>query len=472
LLSNAPKCDAAAPEFPPHRSIVLASFSNRVIRCHPRRRAGLPPADRALYKLASTREIVRSRTLHGGVLPTGRAAAAALLTAGGMCISVPATSAVDLSAGATIGVEHNTNAFELSNIEPTPLAADGTTARSDTSKHLTANVAALIGAEGPVRISVDAMFRRVESEFGTLEHNDYTFAGGIDWRPGEVFDVSLEATQNRLPLGLADVGGTQSTLQRTREAQATLRVRPVPSWQIGLSPGWSEVSTPLPDAQGFKLKETRGSASLGFIGAGPLVPGIVFERTEGKNSGIENATNYKERTIQGTLNYAATELSTFSLAAGHTRRSTTLAGVTVDPDAAALDGSDSAFTGALNFSRQLSVKTGISLTAYRSFDQYDAGVNTSVGTGFNFGVVWEPTVKTSVSLESGLVWSTIEGLTDAGSDGEREDLVRNYALGLTYQATQRLSVRAHYTRRIRRSEVWADQFNNSLVGLELTAAID
>jgi hypothetical protein len=136
------------------------------------------------------------------------------------------------------------------------------------------------------------------------------------------------------------------------------------------------------------------------------------------------------------------------------------------------EGTNSAFTGSLNFNRQLSVKTSLYASAFRYFEQYDAGVNPSVGSGLAVGATWSPTAKITVDVDTGLVWSSIEGATGIVGDDRRNDVVRSYTMSVDYSATRLLSVRAHVTRMIRRSEVWTDQFNSTVVGLELTASID
>jgi len=384
-----------------------------------------------------------------------------------------AIAAVDLSGGATVGTGHDTNAYELSSIEPLPLATGGTVDRDNTTRYASAFATARSGSAGPLQLQLSGTFTHVESQGSArLDHDDYTLAGGLEWRPLQAFDVSMEASQSRLPLGLADVGGAASTPQRERHASSTLRLRPTPRWQLSLSPRWNEILTDLPAARDFRLREKSAEIALGYLGAGRLVPGLSASKAWGRNSGIENATRYQERTLQATLGYAATDVSSFTLAAGRSWRSTSLIVPTSDPGAVNLEGDNSALTGSLNFNRQLSVKTGIYASAFRYFEQYEAGVNPSVGSGFAFGANWAPTAKLAVNLDSALAWTTIEGVVDAGADGERDDLVRTYSLSIEYRATRIVSLRTHVTRRIRRSEVWTDQFNSTVAGIELTASID
>ncbi len=192
----------------------------------------------------------------------------------------------------------------------------------------------------------------------------------------------------------------------------------------------------------------------------------------GRYSGIASATRYRQRNIQGTLNDQATGGSTFTLFAGHTQRTTHLIVPSNDPQALANEGSNSAFTGSLNYHRQLSVKTGVTVSAFRDFRQYDAGVNTTVGTGFTARITWAATAKVSTRLDSQYTWSNIEGLLVAGTPSQRKDLVRNYTLGIDYLATRHLSLRTYATRHIRHSNGLYAQFNNTSAGLELMASFD
>lgn len=403
-----------------------------------------------------------------------RSTVAALVAASSVAAVSPALAEVDLSASASAGIEHNTNVFDLSNGETSPFAGVGNLDRDDTAKRLSANAGAVIGGEGPFHAQLGAQFSRLDSNgFKSLDYTQHSLNGSIDWKPSPIFDVSAAASETRLPLSLADVGGVEAVLQKSRQAQTTLRLRPMSSWQIGISPGWTRTETPLPAAQNFTLRQHSMLASLDFLGAGALVPGVTASKAKGTNSGIADATRYTEESVQGTLNYKATGQSTFNLAAGHTKRTTRLIVPTLDPLNPTGERTNSSFTGKLSYQRQLSVKTGISISAFRDFQQYDAGVNTAVGTGIDAGVTWAATAKLSASLVSRQVWLTINDLRVAGTVQQRKDLERSYSFAASYAATQVFSLRTYYTRRIRTSDgTSADQFHGAIAGLELTAKIN
>ena len=402
----------------------------------------------------------------------GPATGATFMLAAGAFCALPAAAAVDLSGTATVGVMHDSNALQLSNVE-TPPPSTGGSNRDDTTLNLGASVAVKIGDGGPLQAQLQTTYTHLESKLqDSLSRDDYQLSANVDWKPSRIFDVSANASQNRLPLGLADVGGIQNIQQQTSQVQGTLRLRPTPSWQLSLAPAWNETKTPLPGAEDFRLRQKSGMASLAFLGAGKLVPGISYTESRSRNADIANATRYQDEIIQGTLNYQATGLSTFSFAAGHSRRTTHLITPSNDPVAQAREGTDGAFTGSVSYNRQLSVKTRMHISAFRYFQQYEAGVNNSVGTGFDVGANWAPTRKIAVDLSAAYNWSTIDDLPIAGSIEQRKDLLRRYSLTLSYQATRLMSLRALLTRQMRTSDVQVAQYGGTIAGLELSAKFD
>lgn len=410
--------------------------------------------------------------MRGRTLPTGCSARAILLAAACAASAPSAMAAVDMSANVTVGGQYDTNARQLASIEAPPPGA-GSVARDDASTYVTASVNAAVGGGGPLRAGVRASYTHSESmRLETLDHDDYSFSAGVDWRPSQVFDVSLLATQDRLPLGLADVGGDETAPQVTQRYQGTIRLRPTPKWQLSLTPGWSEIKTSLPEADGFALREAGAAAAIEFLGAGRLVPGISATHMEAKYSGVENATRYKQQSLSGTLAYRLTEVTRFNLVLGQSWRTTHLREPSMDPDALANEGRTSAFTGSLSAFRRLTAKTSMDVSVFRNFESYDAGVNLSIGTGFRAGVNWDATAKVSAALSATHTWSSIDNIDFGGVSVKRNDLVRTYSLGVNYRATRAVSFGTSVTRHIRRSELWSDQYNNTVVNLALTVSFD
>jgi hypothetical protein len=383
---------------------------------------------------------------------------------------------VGFSAGATVGLEYNSNAFNLSSSEEPPDGSGGSTKRDDFSRRASIDFNFNVGldgtSEGPITLQlraglVDASF----DHFNLISHTDHDVGATLAWRPSRVFDISLDTSHSSDPVEIADVSGNENAQQKEFRNTATLRLRPTPQWQIALTPGWRKVTTDLPDAPDFKLREDSGKVALDFLGAGRLVPGVAFTQAKGRYSGIEDPPRYRDQTVQGTLNYTATAASTFTFAAGRTHRNTRLIEPSTDPAALAREGGDSAFTGSLNFHRQLSVKTGINIAAYRYFQNYDAGVNTSVGTGVSGGITWAATSKISASFDAGLIWSNIEDIEVDDTIVQRNDLEHRLSMSVTYAFTRRFSLRGYFSHSVRSSDVDSAEYSSTAAGVDLTAKL-
>jgi hypothetical protein len=415
---------------------------------------------------------VTKRTKAGNALSAGQSASQLLLALLGVAAIPSAMAAVDLSGGVSVGGEYNTNATQLAEFE-SPAAGDGSTARDDIALYASASVLARTTGQGPLNAEVQAAYTHSESlRQESLSRDDYTFSVSVNWRPSQLYDVTLRGTQNRLPLGLADIGGQSSVAQTSSGVQGTVRVRPTPRWQLSLTPGWTETKTPREDTQTLRLRETSYGASIEFLGAGRLVPGIGASQSQNVYSGVEDATRYKQRAVYGSLGYRFTDVTAFALTAGQTTRTTTLRSTSTDPSAAANAGDESAFTGSLSFNRRLTAKTSVDVSVFRGFQVYDAGVNTSIGTGFRTGVNWAATRKISASLSAAHIWSTIENVPVDGVPIQRKDLERSYSLGTRYLATRLTSISANVTRNIRNSQVGSDQYNSTVASLSLSVSFD
>lgn len=377
-------------------------------------------------------------------------------------------AAVQFTLSGTAGIEHNTNARQRPDAD-SPSSGD----RSDAAARLGVNLGLHLGGEGPLQATVRAGLLDADfNHFDTLNHRDHDVGAMVVWRPIELFDLNVDTSQTREPVNISDTGGVETTQQTVRRATGTLNLRPTPQWELGVSPIWSRTRTPLETAGDFELREDGGQLSIAFIGAGRWIPSISASRLEGRNYNIENGTRYRDRIIEGTLGIQATEASSFRLAIGQTRRSTSLVDSATDPQALAIEGSDSAITGSLDLFRRLTAKTSLNLTAYRRVQQYDAGINTAVSTGVVAGVAWAPTQKISVTLDGGFNWESIDDMQAGSLLVQRKDFVRVFAAGVTYAPMRRLSLRSYVSRNIRTSNVQSFRFNNTIVGLELTASVD
>jgi hypothetical protein len=387
-----------------------------------------------------------------------------------------ANAAVNFSGGAAFGMEHNTNPIELGNTEAHAFRPDGKSELDDTSMVWGANVAGVIGGDGPLRLQLRGLYSHTESRrFDRLGHDDYNVGSTLDWRASRAFDTTLSAEQFRSPIRQAEAGGEQSTQRTTTAVSGTVRVRPTSRWQVAVTPSWSRIDLPLDSAPDFEYRDTSGNVSITYSGA-RVSPGIMVSESRSRASGIAGATRYRQQSAWGTLNYTTPGRTSLALSVGYTERTTHVIEAVTDPSLQQSEGSDAGLSGSLSLQRKLSAKTSIDISAYRSYQQYEAGVNLSLNTGFNVGVTWTPTRRITVALKSDNMLSDIDeapgGTALAPTGGKRKDLLRSYSVDVGYLFGKYVSVGGYVTRRIRRSEVWFEQFNSTLAGLRLSVAID
>ena len=114
-----------------------------------------------------------NRILRGSELPTGWLGAAMLFAAIFSAGIAPAMAAVDLSGGATIGVEHNSNPIALSDRQAQDYLTTGVIKnQDDTVKRLTVNVAGKTAVNEPTQLQLQASYSKLENiHFDTLDHS-------------------------------------------------------------------------------------------------------------------------------------------------------------------------------------------------------------------------------------------------------------------------------------------------------------
>lgn len=384
-----------------------------------------------------------------------------------------ATAAVHLTGGVAVGVEEDGNPLQLNNEQLPPSATSFNDSRGDTAIRTAANAGIATVGAAPIQLQLQTLFTHLAYDrFKTLDRTDYTTNGLATWKPIQLFDLSLQGSDIRAPVVLTDIGGDQSRQQTNRLVEAALRVRVTPRWQLGFRRGWRRQDLPQPGTQDFQLREDINTGSLDFLENARLVPGIQFVDSSGTYSGILNATHYHQQSIQGILAYKLSDFSTFTLVAGRTQRDTRLITPTSDPLALANQGTRPAVTGSLVLQRRVTVKTNLRLSAFRDFQQYDLGVNTTVGTGFTAGVTWAGTARLTVMADTQFTWSTISAIQVAAFIGDRNDLTRSFTFNTKYLVTQRVSLRGYLTRTLRNSTVRAGLYSGTIAGLELSAIVN
>ena len=384
-----------------------------------------------------------------------------------------ARAAVDFRPLATIDVSHNSNVFARPSDQP-PFAGTGNTALGDTITQY------LVGATAEFswlreKLSLTAQGSRFDyNRFDQLNHYDSSFGGTLDWRLGTIIDGDVEYRQSRLMGPTADTLADQLEIQTEKQGTATARILITPRWRFDVKPAWHDLESPLPAFPQFGFKETRVTGTLNYVGIDKLTAGLRWDYLDGSFHHIVAATKYRQTTTELVANYAVTNFSSFDAEAGFTRRNNSL----VNPQdavalglAAAPEGTNSAFTGALGFRRQFSSKTSASVRILREIDSYVAGANPAVSTGGEVTLKWEPDFRFSFVARYSLDRQAIQGAVATSDFTTRSDTARHAELAVEYHALYWLTFRPYALYDKRTSSFHDANYAATVAGIQFRAQL-
>lgn len=363
----------------------------------------------------------------------------------------PALAVTYFSPFATLGYQHNSNVFMRPSSMP-PFAAEGITALGDSIFDYEAG----LGGEydwGLNRLTLDAAATRYQyHRFSALSHYEYDFDGRLIWRLGPVIDGTANFRQSRYMAPFTDTLTTALLLDTERVADATVRILMTPQWRLDLTPRLHQFDTPLPGFPDFRLRETIGIAGLDYLGFGRLTAGLQFSYDHGRYEGIAGATRYQQREADLTSSYKLSGFSTFSASVGYTIRDSELNpadSVPIPTGGGAFAGYGGALgrtsgvTGSLSYQRQLTGKTSVTLSLFRSVNSYTAGANAEIGTGGEAGVTWRPDPKFTLNLNYGLRRDQIKGGIVITNFINRTDRAQTARFEVRYAARPWLTIRPY-----------------------------
>lgn len=389
-------------------------------------------------------------------------------------------AATFVSPFAVVAIESNSNIFMRPSSQP-PFAANGITALGDTVKDYEAGFESELDF-GLDRLTLDGEGTRDDyNRFSFLDHTDYDFGAGLDWRLGPVVDGKVSYRQSRYMAPFTDTLATVLLLDTERIAKATVRVRMSPLWRIDLTPGLHQIDTPLPGFPGFRLSETTGTAELDYLGFGRLTAGLEYLYEHGRYAGIVGATKYDQRDVGLTARYKVSGLSTFSANVGYTRRDSVANSVdsvrsptrggTIFAGYAGTIGTTSSVTGSLSYERQLTGKTSASLSLFRRVDSYTAGANPDVATGGSVGVIWKADPKFTVDLNYSLMREQIKGGLVAVNVANRSDRTQAARVEVRYAALSWLTIRPYFDWTRATSTFRLGNYSQTIVGIDVMSKL-
>jgi hypothetical protein len=294
--------------------------------------------------------------------------------------------------------------------------------------------------------------------FDELSHYEYLAKAGLDWKLLSAFDGTFLGSFERYMAPFAN-RDTQTALavNLERHGIGKFNFHISPEWRLETSVDYHDLDAPVQGFPNYGLTETTGLAALKYLGFSNLTYGISADYIDGKYRNAPLVGTYNQTDIDLTATYAATGLSSFDGAVGHTQR-----------DQGLNQGNISAITGALGYSRRFSGKTLIHVGYTRAANSYIGAGGSELDSTVSATLDYQPTYKTGMSFGFSETWSDFTGQTIPGSDViGRRDRSPAATFKLNYQATRWLLIQpyANYARRSSTFELY--NYSGTIIGIEV-----
>jgi hypothetical protein len=355
--------------------------------------------------------------------------------------------------------EHNSNVFALPN-SAVAVLANGDPRLGDS------DLKTVAGFEEDYlwdrqRLYANAEGRYFEYDhFGDLSHYEYLAKVGLDWKLFSMLDGTLLGSQERVMAAFAN-RDTQTALaiDIDRHAIAKFNIQLAPEWRLETGVDHHNLDAPIQDFPDYGLTETIGHVAVKYLGFSNLSYGLSADYSDGRYRNAPVVGSYVQTVLDLTMTYAASGLSSFNGAVGHTQR-----------DQGQDQGNISAITGELGYTRKFSGKTSIHIDYSRAVNSYIGAGGSELDSTVNVTLNYQPTFKTGIVLGVQEVWSDFEGQTIPGTDViGRKDRSPGASFKLNYQALRWLLIQPYvnYQRRTSNEEFFS--YSGTVIGIQLLA---
>ena len=369
--------------------------------------------------------------------------------------------------------EYNSNLFALSSSEsvqtPTtglppillPPADTGERRSDQTIRYLAGLETSLQLGQQKLRGKLEG--RRLEFDhFTRLDHDEYLFGGGLDWRLGSIVDGIIEYRQERRMAAFAERDSTALSMELERIARADVGLAFHPDWRAEAGVRARDFDSPLDDVPDFGLKENAINAAIKYLAEDTLTAGVFVEFLEGEFKGTENPAEFEQQTAALTASYLISGFTRVGAEIGYTQRE----------DDTGDDSELSGVTGALSYHRELSGKTSVDAQVFRRVGSYVGGASSEKQTGAAIGINWSPTAKILVNLAYQRGQSELSETQDSSSVPDRDDDLQTASVQIRYSLLPWLSLRPYGLYQERDSSNAPDSFHATTAGIEFLARFE
>ena len=381
---------------------------------------------------------------------------------------LPAFAQLVMTAAGNAQYEYNSNVFDLQNGFTTPFGgkdfADSYVAyggKLDASYLLSQQqfYATVLGTE----------YRY--DRFTELDHSEYNFDAGWDWKVGRLWDGVLDVNRIRSMVSFYNLIGTSLVIQTEQRETGRAGLQFTPDWRTELTGYTRTVDQPQTGAPDLRLTESSGTGAIKYTGTAGVTAGLTagYLRGSFRDTGTFVAPSYRQTTGGLTATDEVTGLSTFRGEVGYSRRT-----------------SDNGFndvsgiTGELDYKRALTGKTTVELDLSRQINAYITNNASEIDSVATLTATWQATYKIGVVLGYSFTYRQLPGQGNEVVDGvyvldggEQTQRLHMPSLTVTYLPVHWLTLKPYYHYQTRSSQnLVGGNFDASVVGVQFTLQWD
>jgi hypothetical protein len=354
-------------------------------------------------------------------------------------------------------VEHNSNVFDLSPVDGTPVGKHGPTL-ADTFFEERA------GVEGTYLLDQQKFFGTAEfrhfnyDNFTLLDHNENLIDGGLKWKLTSPVDGQVEYRHEQRMVQFQDLeAATQLILETENTGTASVNVNVTPEWRLESLLKDHILDSPRVDVPGLSLHEDSIQEGLKYLGVANLAAGFQAQYLDGRYNYDPLALNPYYHQISGDLaaTYNISGLTNFTGELGYTHRT--------DPTTSGLSG----MTGSIGYRHHVTAKTSVNVQLSRALNSYITTGGNEIDTTAGATVNYQATYKILIRAGYSYTNSSFPGQPNGAVTIDRVDHFQTANVDLTYQVLHWLSIRPYARYQSRHSNDSLFAFNSNVIGVEL-----
>ena len=307
--------------------------------------------------------------------------------------------------------------------------------------------------------------------FSELNHSEFNFDAGWDWKVGRLWDGVLDVNRIRTMVSFYNLIGTSLVVQTEQRETGRVGLQVTPDWRGELTGYTRTIDQPQVGAPNLRLTETSGAGAVKYTGTAGVTAGLTAGYLRGyfRDTGTFVAPSYHQTTAGLTATDEVTGLSTFRGEIGYSRRSSDTGINNV-----------SGVTGELDYKRALTGKTTVELDLARQINAYITNNASEIDSLATLSATWQATYKIGVVLGYTFTYRQLPGQGNAVVNGvfvdngaDQTQHLHMPSLAVTYVPVRWLILKPYLRYQTRSSQnLVGGDFDATVVGMQFTLQWD